>query len=57
MRSPDYWRGLAEEARTLADGLTTEANRRHMLEVAKSYDILAEQAAREESGPAGGPSL
>jgi len=39
---------MAEEARTLAEGLSTEVNRQHMLEVAKSYDLLAEQAAREQ---------
>jgi hypothetical protein len=44
--SPDYWRGLAEEARTMADALTTEANREQMLAIAKSYDFLAEQAER-----------
>ena len=47
MRSPDYWRGMADEARALADGLTTETNRQHMLEIAKSYDLLAAQAQRE----------
>src|SRR5690242_2611530 len=45
--SPDYWRGLAEEARTMADALTTEVNRQQMLNIAKSYDMLAEQAERE----------
>ena len=47
-RSPDYWRGLAEEARTMADALFTEANRQQMLDIAKSYDVLAEQAEREQ---------
>jgi hypothetical protein len=47
-RSAEYWRGMADEARALADGLATEVNRQQMLEVAKSYDVLAEQAEREE---------
>jgi hypothetical protein len=36
-RSPDHWRGLAEEARAMADGLTAEENRQQTLEIAKSY--------------------
>jgi hypothetical protein len=35
-------------ARALADGLSTEANRLQMMEIAKSYDLLAEQAEREK---------
>jgi hypothetical protein len=38
----------AAEARTVAEGLSTATNRQYMLEVAKSYDRLAEQAQREE---------
>ena len=47
-RSPEHWRRMAEEARTLADGLSTEANRQQMMEVAESYERLAEQAEREQ---------
>jgi predicted P-loop ATPase/GTPase len=47
-RSPDYWRHMAEEARTMADGLTAETNRQHMFAIAESYDRLAEQAEREQ---------
>ena len=48
LRSSDYWRGMADEARALADSLSTDVNRHQLMEIAKSYDVLAEQAAREE---------
>ena len=47
-RSPEDWRAMAEEARTMADGLTTEENRRQMLQIAENYERLAEQAQREQ---------
>jgi hypothetical protein len=47
-RSPESWRNMAEEARTLADGLATEVNRQQMLTVAENYDRLAELAEREQ---------
>ena len=47
-RSPEYWRDLAEEARAIAAGLTTEENRQQMLTIAENYDRLAEQAEREQ---------
>jgi hypothetical protein len=47
-RPPEYWRSMADEARTLAEGLPTEINRQQMLGVAESYDRLAEQAEREQ---------
>ena len=52
-RSPEYWRDMADEARTLADGLVTEVNRQQMLAVAENYERLAEQAerARAHSSP------
>jgi hypothetical protein len=48
-RPPEYWRGMAEEARALAEGLATEANRQQMLTVAANYDDLAGQAEREQT--------
>jgi hypothetical protein len=47
---------MADEARALADGLSTETNRQHMLQIAKNYDLLAEQAEREESRATSNPS-
>ena len=47
-RSPEYWRGMAHEARTIADGLTTEANRRQMLAIAENFERLADEAELEE---------
>jgi len=43
-----YWRNMANQARTLADGLVTEVNRQQMLGLAETYDRLAEQAEREQ---------
>lgn len=46
--SPGYWRAMALEARSVADGLATEANRRQMLAVAENYERLADEAELEE---------
>jgi len=46
--TPEYWRAKASEARIVATGLATEANRRQMLAVAENFDRLAEEAEREE---------
>jgi hypothetical protein len=46
--TPEYWCLRADEARAVADGLTTEANRQQMLEVANCYERLGEQARREQ---------
>jgi hypothetical protein len=46
-RSPKHWRDMAEEARAMADGLATEANRQQMLQIAEDYERLAKQAQRE----------
>jgi len=48
--TPEYWCLRADEARAVAEGLTTEANRQQMLEVAESYERLGEQARREQDG-------
>jgi hypothetical protein len=39
-----YWRNRAEEARAVAEQLTTPAARRVMLDIAEGYDKLAEGA-------------
>ncbi len=39
-----YWRSRAQEARELAEHLTTAEARRIMLDVAEGYDNLAEGA-------------
>ena len=46
-RTPEYWHGMADEARAMADGLRTETNRQRMLALAADYECLAEQARRE----------
>ena len=56
-RPPDYWRDLATEARAMAEGLPTEANRARMLSIAENYERLAQEAQREqERRGAPGPS-
>ena len=47
--SPEDWRGMAREARTVADGLATEANRRQMLAVAENYERLADEVEAERT--------
>jgi hypothetical protein len=46
--SPEHWRRLASDVRTMADGLATEANRRQMLAIAESYLRLADEAEEAE---------
>ena len=46
--SPEYWRDMAREARTVADRLATESTRRQMLAAAESYERLADEAEEEE---------
>lgn len=43
---PQHWEFRAEEMRTLADGAITQLCREAMLNNAKSYDRLAQWAAR-----------
>jgi hypothetical protein len=45
--SPEHWRDMAEQARRMAEGLATEANRRQLLEVAENYERLAREAEVE----------
>jgi hypothetical protein len=46
--SSAYWRSKAREARMIADGLATEANREQLLDVAGNYERLAEEAEQED---------
>jgi hypothetical protein len=41
------WRAKAEECRTAADSMETEAARRWFLQLARSYEALAGHAERE----------
>jgi hypothetical protein len=41
LRSPDYWRRRAEEARNAADAMRNDGARRAMLSVAGQYESLA----------------
>jgi hypothetical protein len=45
----DYWRKRAEEARMKADQMRDPADKRMMLEVAESYDLLAESTRSKKS--------
>ena len=47
--SPEYWRDMAREARTVADRLATEATRRQMLAAAENYERLADQSEEERA--------
>jgi hypothetical protein len=47
-----YWRDRAEESRAMADGMRDPEARRVMLNIAASYDWMAELA---EKGPAPPP--
>jgi hypothetical protein len=42
--NPEYWRGRAEETRTLADSLKDKESKQIMLGIAKDYDRMAELA-------------
>lgn len=44
----EYWRAKAREARRVANGLSSEANRRQLLAAAENYERLADEAEREE---------
>jgi hypothetical protein len=45
LNNVEHWRDRAEEARVHAEQLTDPDARRMMLDIAKSYDKLAERAA------------
>jgi hypothetical protein len=50
IHSPEHWRGMAREARNVANGLATDTNRKQMLAVAENYERLAEEAEEEAEG-------
>ena len=54
--SPEHWRRLAREVRTMAGGLATEANRRQMLAIAENYLRLADEAEEVEEHETSRPS-
>jgi hypothetical protein len=45
LNNVEHWRDRAEEARVHAEQLTDPEARRMMLDIAKSYERLAERAA------------
>ena len=50
LRTPQYWRERASEARTLAALVRDQAAKEGIGLVAKMYDDLAERAASREGG-------
>jgi hypothetical protein len=51
LRTPEYWQLRAEEARITAASMTGAA-KRLMLEIAQSYERIAEEAAAARSDTA-----
>jgi ribosomal protein L17 len=45
---PEYWLAKAKEARRVANGLATEANRKRMLAAAENFERLAAEAELEK---------
>jgi predicted S18 family serine protease len=54
-RTAKYWRSRAEESRTIADLMRNPETKQMILEVAESYDRLAEHA--EEASQAEGSQI
>jgi hypothetical protein len=48
-RTSEYWRGRAEQARTMADGMRNGFAEAMMREIGRMYDGMAERAAKVES--------
>ncbi len=48
---PAHWRGHAGEARATADRLADLQSKRQMLEIARSYEYLAQRAEEKQRGP------
>jgi hypothetical protein len=46
LNNVEHWRDRAEEARVHAEQLTDSETKRMMLEIAKSYDTIADRAAQ-----------
>jgi hypothetical protein len=49
--NPDFWRGRAEEARTMAEGMKDLHARLIMLNVAESYEWMAKRVERMRRPP------
>jgi hypothetical protein len=49
LRSSDYCRERAEEARARAEGMHDDAAKETMLQIARTYDAMAKQAAAKEA--------
>ena len=50
--TPSFWRGKAAEARAIAKDAICYSAELVVLDIARSYDVLAESAEREERGKA-----
>jgi hypothetical protein len=50
LENPERWRQRAEEVRTIADGMQDPACKRMMLDVAISYEKLAQRAEARRRG-------
>jgi len=50
LNNPESWRQRAAEARAIAGGMTDPDAKRTMLEVAQSYERLAERAELRAKG-------
>ena len=48
MRSSEYWRDKADEARAMASEMTTSDGQETLLAIAKQYDGLVRLAEKEE---------
>jgi predicted Rossmann-fold nucleotide-binding protein len=52
----EYWRRLAEEARSEAEQITKPRAKQTMLNVAETYDAMARRAEKKEKPPGKEPS-
>jgi len=50
LRTPEYWRERAAEARTLAESMKDPQSKRAMLNVAASYENVAKRAQARRLG-------
>jgi hypothetical protein len=51
-----FWHAKAEEARTMADNMTSEEGKRWMGEIARLYDRLARRSEKREAVERAAPS-
>jgi hypothetical protein len=56
LRSAEYWRSRATEARAKADQMRDHDARNTMLGIAHSYDLMAMRAAARDTPSDRGPS-